>query len=354
MARTVQAVGSRSAAAVLAQGLLAAMAGVALWIAWGLAADLRRSQVAYGAWPRVPAQVTSLAEADVIEFEVAEAALAALGPVRQPEVLHTHAPEHTRILLPAPPLHGLGVGDAVDLAVPPDAAAPVLVLDPVARFAPPAGALLWLALIGWGALGLHRSRWGADLLWTDGRWAASPPHAVLPGARAAAPALAETEAARRKARRWSTAFGGVFAAAAAATPLWWGAAPIMAGVVAIVCLILLMGVIAATIEEDTRRLWHDAGGIAVTTWLQTRRIPWSAIGGVEHVDLNRAAREAHARVTRNRYRLHRLAAPRSAHAWRLVDTAGRPIIDLAETMAPSKAFDALLTQAAARARGAAT
>jgi hypothetical protein len=325
-----------SRAAAWSGGLQALLAAVALWIAWGAYQDLRRAYDAHAHWQRVPATVASIALEPEIEFEVPEAALADLGPVRQPEMLNADEPGHTRIVLRVAQPNDLWPGDRVDLAVGPGEPPPVAILDPLIQYTPPVAALLGLVLLGWGIRSLRRSRWGTDRVWVDGRWVDSSEQALRPGLMAATgPAVEETVELRRRARRWTVAFATVLGGTVAATPLWFADNPIVAGAVAIVSLRLLLGVLAAAAEAETRRLRWDSSGLVETTCLQTRRIPWSAVGGFEHLNVNREAQEQYGR------RRRRGSRPLTVYVWRISDTAGRTILDLPEAMSPPEAFDAL-------------
>jgi hypothetical protein len=326
-----------SQAGSLAQGLRALLLALALWVGWGLATDLQHLLDSRRHWLQHAATVVSTADERDIEIEVPEALLVSLGDVRQPESFVAHAPEHTRILLAAPRYSLLGPGDAVVLAQDPAAPARTELLDPVAQGAPIVAKLVWIGLLGLAALGLRRARWGADLSWADGRWGDTATLAQRPGLLAGATqVLEETATSRRATLVWCAILGPLLIGTLVSTAVWGGDAPIEAGTVAIVCA-LLLGVLAIVFGENwTRRIHHDAAGLSETTLLRTRRVAWSAVAGFDRVNINDAAQRRHdqrARRTGPR--------PPTIYVWRLSDAAGREILQLADTLSPPEAFDAL-------------
>ncbi len=320
--------------------LAAVLAALALWAFAAVLQAVREAVAMRSAWVQVAAVVESTADEAWVELELSEHDAARLPRAPRPAQMHPRREGHTRLLVPSRPYTLIGHLEEIELALDPQRPGRALIVDVMADLSPTLAYLIFgtlLALAAWRVL--TRLRWGHDELWQAGAWIAVASSSQRPGLLASEHGtVLSSHESQRAALFWTTV---IALAALWAWPFAWlnrAQQPIEGGFAALASAALLALVLHTLISTRSRRVGHDAAGIADGTWFGTQRIPWSAIADWCLVNTQADAQRRHDQTQSSRRNAFR---PRTLMAWIATDAAGNELLRLDEAMLPTPAFEAL-------------
>lgn len=328
--------------------LLALLAAATLW---ALQREVRGHVEALTGWTRHPVVIESLADEQLVEVEIATAALETMPGLQQPPHPSPHREGHSRVLLPRPSYLWAGLRDEVDLAHHPQDPRRRVLLDVGSLWFPVLAKLVLLALLALAWKGWQRLPWGRDEVWQAGGWTDTATTALRPGARAAAgDELREPEALRRATRIWAWVMAAGTAALAVGAWSAWDDEPVGVAATLLVVLALDLLFVHTFATVRTRRVRWDGEGFADTSLFRTRRVPWSAVASFERLNTAFEEQQQFERLSSSA-RKGRMR-PRTTFHWLARDGAGHELLRLADGVQEQPAFAAFALRCGGKAKGA--
>ncbi|MCQ8102969.1 DUF3592 domain-containing protein [Methylomonas sp. SURF-2] len=297
-------------------------------------------------WSRQPAQIFSLADETTVEIEVTIEFAEALPAKTSPEDCYAHQPGNTCLLLPANPYAWLSVFDEVELLQNPAQPAQLDILSLSGLWLPVCGHFLFVLLLGatWRWLA-YRSGWGEDRTWFNGAWVAthSAPQRIGFSDTDAKP-VTESGGSRKGVTFWCVLFVLIALPTVPAAIAQMATDPLLATLILAGGLGILLLALFTAVGTFSRVIQQDRTGLVDSSFFGIKRVAWSSVAAVDLVNLNREAQQRYDRS-------HSLkeSRPQTLNVYKVTDKQGREILSLSETMAPPRAFHALLARLRGRA-----
>ena len=288
-------------------------------------------------WPRQPATIISLAREPEIEVEVDNAFADSLPANVSSEICLSHEPDTTCLLITGNPYAWYSLFDEVELLQNPDRPELLEVLSLTGLWAPVLENLLVILLLAGAFSWLIHAGWGEDRTWLSGRWIPSELAPQRIGFTALeGEAIRESGASRNAVIFWLVMFfiiacvllPGILMAASVN---FLEAIIIMAVVTGVMMLLLY-----SALQTYSRLIYQDEKGVIDSNFFGVKRVPWSAVGGIELINLNEDAQ------ARYQNRFGGGQRPQTLNVYVVSDKLGRQILRLSEHMLPTDAFEALL------------
>ena len=288
-------------------------------------------------WPRQKALFVGQFSEKQIEIEVDRDFADGLSHKAMPEYCFPHEADTTCLLLPENPYAWHSVLDDIELLQNPQHPEELEVLSLTGLWLPVVAYVVSVLLLFGAGKWFAASAWGEDKTWWNSAWISSEgaPLRVGFGATDAEP-IRESGVSRKGIIFWSLMCLGITAIALPGLTIGSDASGLESIIIITIVLGVLLMVWYSVIRAYTRVIYQDKTGLIDATLFGVKRVPWTAIGNVELVNLNEQAQ------ARFRRRFDAGRRPQSLHVYVVSDKQGRKILHLSHQMIPADAFSMLL------------